>query len=169
MNRLLIAACLLAALVGGGIVLAQQGGDDATPAPAAAIQTSFADLTPATGDPELTGIRRASPEPGTVGELPGPFDDRFDFRSLDLDGAAVTGTVIVTSDVSDLLELQVLAGFYGQDGAFLGQARFTHHLEEDGSHTGPPSEVESFRIVVPRKLRGQTVAAAVGVPVLVNE
>lgn len=170
MNRQIVAACLFAALLGGGFVLARHADvGAATPDPGSAIQTALPGLTPATGEPVLDGLLTASPEADTVAELAGPFDDRFEFRGLSFDGTTVTGRVVVTSDVSDLLELQVLAGFYSKDGALLGSARFTHHLEEDGSHVGPPSEVEPFRIVVPKKFRGEAAGAAVGVPVLVNE
>jgi len=55
----------------------------------------------------------------------------------------------------------------------VGTARFDHHLDESAAeheeHTGPPAELERFVIPVPGELRGNAVAAAVGVPVLVNE
>jgi hypothetical protein len=50
------------------------------------------------------------------------------------------------------------------------KVRFTHHLVEGvDSHTGPPSELEAFTIRVPKEYAGRARAAAVGVPVLVNE
>lgn len=89
---------------------------------------------------------------------------------MSFDGQRVVGALEVTSDVSDLLELQVLAGFYDASGTLIGRGRFTHHLDEETHHDdGPPSEHESFTIAVPMRLRGQAVSAAVGVPVLVNE
>ena len=76
----------------------------------------------------------------------------------------------VTSDVSDLLDLQVLAGFYDHDGALLGTGRFVHHLEQGhDDQAGTPVEQQAFRIDVPADLRGRAVSAAVTVPVLVNE
>jgi hypothetical protein len=100
----------------------------------------------------------------------GPFDDRLRMRHLDLAGDVVAGSVDVTSDVSDILELQVLAGFYDRHGSLLGTGRFVHHLVEDGhQHTGPPEEEVDFRIAAPQRIRDRVAAAAVGVPVLVNE
>ncbi|MBC7441019.1 MAG: hypothetical protein H7311_00585, partial [Ramlibacter sp.] len=90
-------------------------------------------------------------------------------EGLAFDGAAVTGAVLVTSDVSDVLELQVLAGFYDAQGTLLGTDRFVHHLVEDGTHVGTPEERETFRIEVPAALAAQAVSVALGVPVLVNE
>jgi hypothetical protein len=92
------------------------------------------------------------------------------FEGLAFEGQAATGTVRVTSDVSDLLELQVLAGFYDDRGNLLGTARFVHHLGTEGhEHAGPSEEGEAFTIPVPAGLGPQAVSAAVGVPVLVNE
>jgi hypothetical protein len=140
------------------------------PDPASAAVTSLPGLTPATGEPVLPGLTSARPAPGTVGRVPGPFDDRFDLSRLALGPTAVTGLLTVTSDVSDLLELQVLAGFYDGSGALVGTARFTHHLGGQGhSEAGPPDQQESFSIAIPQGLRSSVAAAAVGVPVLVNE
>lgn len=140
--------------------------------PSPVVMTTFPDLDAPTGEPELPGTADAAPDsPGTVGRIPGPFDDRFDYGRLTFDGQRVVGSLDITSDVSDLLELQVLAGFYDASGTLLGTARFTHHLDEGSGHQheGPPSEHETFTIKVPRKLAGNAVSAAVGVPVLVNE
>jgi hypothetical protein len=134
------------------------------------VQTSFPGLPAPTGEPELAGIVSAAPATGTVAWVDGPFDDRFTTSGLSFDGSAVSGSLLITSDVSDILELQVLAGFYDADGHYLGEARFTHHLDE-GTHadSGPPSESAAFRIRVPRKFAKRAESAAVGVPVLVNE
>jgi hypothetical protein len=138
--------------------------------PMSAARTALPNLEHASGEPMLPGLRNARPAPGEVAIVRGPFDDRFRLRDLAMARRAVTGSLAVTSDVSDLLELQVLAGFYDADGRLLGTARFTHHLVDDGhDHAGPPQELERFRIPVPRRLRRDTVAAAIGVPVLVNE
>lgn len=84
--------------------------------------------------------------------------------------SGATGTIHITSDVSDLLELQIIAGFYDEQGKILGTGLYDHHLEEDGhTHAGPPNETETFTIPVPANLRGKAVSAAVGVTVLVNE
>ena len=118
----------------------------------------------------LRSVAEAHPSPGTVVRAEGPFDDRFTITRLRLRPTAVTGVLTVTSDVSDLLELQVLAGFYDRRGRLLGTGRHVHHgPQHHEDSTGPPSEVERFSVTVPRRLRGEVVSAAVGVPVLVNE
>jgi hypothetical protein len=163
-----VAAVVL--LVGVAAALLLGGRGDAAD-PQAAARTSFPDLTPATAEPTLPGLATLSPAPGSVAQVAGPFDDRFRLEGLGFDGRAVTGTVAVTSDVSDLLELEVLAGFYDRDGTLLGTAREVHHLDESTvapDHEGPPDEDYRFQIKVPDQVRG-AVAAAVGVPVLVNE
>jgi hypothetical protein len=91
-------------------------------------------------------------------------------ENLTFEGTAATGAVRITSDVSDLLELQVLAGFYDDQGTLLGTARFVHHLGSEGhNHAGPPEEREEFSIPVPADFQARAVSASVGVPVLVNE
>lgn len=139
----------------------------------AAARTSFPGLVPSTGEPEVPGLRTMHPAAGQVLTAAGPFDDRFEWRGLGLDSSGVHGSVHVTSDVSDVLELQVVAAFYDARGTFLGLGRWVHHLDEDAegaaAHTGPPSEDVQVRVAVPAAFRGKTVAAAVGVPVLVNE
>ncbi|HEY0952625.1 hypothetical protein [Nocardioides sp.] len=157
-----------------GSALASRSEEDRPVAldPAEVAQTTLPDLAPAHGEPELDGLADAAPAAGAVGTVSGPFDDRYSFGRLRLDGAAVTGAVHITSDVSDLLELQVLAGFYDARGRLLATGRATHHLDEDSgheAHAGPPSELERFRIAAPRRIADRVASAAVGVPVLVNE
>jgi len=175
-NRIALStvAIAAAAILGGGTSWALTGPDASHPAPVAdsttAARTTLPGLAAATGDPTLPGLKSAAPHPGAVVQLSGPFDDRLTLSRLTLSSGTVTATLRVTSDVSDLLELQVLAGFYDRHGAFLGAGRFTHHQGEVGhAHTGPPNEVEHIRITAPPKIRGRVASAAVGVPVLVNE
>jgi hypothetical protein len=136
----------------------------------AAARTSFPGLKAAVGEPDLASIRAARPRSGQVLQAKGPFDDRFVLEGATFDGSAVAGAVRITSDVSDVLELQVLAGFYDVQGNLLGTNRFVHHLGSDGhAHTGPPDVREEFTIPVPAALANQAVSVAIGVPVLVNE
>jgi hypothetical protein len=163
-------ALLAAALLLGATSCTDSAGPAADPTGSPTVQTSFPGLAKPTGEPSLDGLTSASPAAGTVAWVKGPFDDRFTTSGLGFDGSAVRGSLTITSDVSDILELQVLAGFFDADGHYLGEARFTHHLVEgEHSHAGPPSESETFTIRVPKKYAGQARAAAVGVPVLVNE
>lgn len=173
--RLALAGILATAAVGAGAAwtLMNPTQTEVTSAvvdPSSAARTSFPGLRPPQGEPTLPDLRTAAPAPGTVSRMAGPFDDRFELRHMTLAGHVVTGSLKVTSDVSDLLELQVLAGFYDRHGSLLGTGRFVHHLEEDGhQHAGPPKETEHFEISAPRQFRDRVASAAVGVPVLVNE
>jgi hypothetical protein len=142
-------------------------------APASAARTTFTGLTHATGEPALPSLLALHPAPRTVTQATGPFDDRFTLRGLSFDGAQLRGTARITSDVSEILEFEALAGFYDGKGRLLGTARQVHHLDESSAdahgHTGPPTEAQEIVITVPKRLRGAVVSAAVGVPVLVNE
>ena len=141
-------------------------------APPFAVATTLPGLAVPTGEPQLASIARLHPTAGAVVPAAGPFDDRFVLQDLRFDGAQVSGTVDVTSDVSEVLELQVLAGFYDTNGALLGTDRFVHHLTDDGSTdptTGTPQEHTAFSIAVPAEFAGRAVSVSLGVPVLVNE
>ena len=141
-------------------------------APPFAVATTLPGLAAPTGEPQLASIARLHPIAGAVVPAAGPFDDRFVLQDLRFDGARVSGIVDVTSDVSEVLELQVLAGFYDTNGAMLGTDRFVHHLTDDGGTdptTGTPQEHTVFSIAVPAELAGRAVSVSLGVPVLVNE
>jgi len=172
-NRAVLGATVLAvallALAAGWLALRPEGG---SADPLSAARTTFPGLQPPTGDPSLPSLTALKPLPGTVVQAAGPFDDRFHFDQLTFDGRTVKGRAEVTSDVSDILELEVLAGFYDRGGALIGTARDTYHHDEsvpDADHEGVPSQAHHFSIRVPKEFRGRAVAAAVGVPVLVNE
>ncbi|WP_144662940.1 hypothetical protein [Paenarthrobacter nicotinovorans] len=174
-TRILLIAALVAAslavlavvVLGGRASFSASGG---TAPMAAAAKTSFPGLVPAEGEPDLAGLQTTRPAPGQVLQVQGPFADRLVFEGLTFDGQAAIGAVRITSDVSELLELQVLAGFYDDQGTLLGTARFVHHLGSQGhSHSGAPEEREEFSIPVPAEIKAKAVSAAVGVPVLVNE
>ncbi len=131
------------------------------------VRTDLPGLAPATGEPTLTSLDTVTSTPGTVVQAAGPFDDRFELEGMAFDGVTVTGSVVVTSDVSELIELEVIAGFYDGTGELLGSAIFVRAEEEHGS--GPPELTTEFSIIAPPGLPGTPVSAAVGVPVLVNE
>ena len=173
-SRILLMATLVAASLAvlAFVVLGRQG--STSPAgdkvPLAAAKTSFPGLAAAEGEPDLPGLQTTRPAPGQVLHVQGPFDDRLVFEGLTFDGQAATGAVRITGDVSKLLDLQILAGFYDDRGTMLGTARFVHHLGSQGhSNSGPPGEREEFSIPVPAEIKAKAVSAAVGVPVLVNE
>jgi hypothetical protein len=164
-----LAAVVVAGTVGVWAAVQSRG---VSALPETAARTSFPELTPASGAPVLPSLATLSPAPGAVMEAAGPFDDRFHFRELTFDGRRVVGTAEITSDVSDVLEFETVAGFYDHTGTLLGSGRHTFHLDEsesDHAHEGVPDQKQHFEIAVPAALRGKAVAAAVGVPVLVNE
>lgn len=167
-TALALALAVLVLLVGVALLVRGTG----RPADSrAAARTSFPDLEPGADEPTLPALATLSPRPGTVVQAEGPFDDRFRLERLAFDGTAVTGTVVITSEVSALLDLEVLAGFYGRDGALLGTARDVYHLDESTAAPGAeglPAQGYRFRIRVPADARS-AVAVGVGVPVLVTE
>ena len=135
----------------------------------AAARTSFPGLAAAEDEPDLPALHAPGPGRGQVLQVPGPFDDRFVFEGLAFNGSAVTGTLSTTSTTSSLLDLQVLAGFYDDNGSLLGTARFDYHLESEGPHSEAPEGQIGFTIVVPDQYRGVAVSTAVGVPVFASE
>ena len=180
-RRRLATAIVLAALLGATAtwVLTRAGSTDTAPdrssstalaGSATGAKTALPGLAPASGEPALPGLAGADVMPGSVTQVAGPFDDRFALSRLRYREGRVSGLLTVTSDVSALLELQVVAGFYDERGKLLGTGRYVHHSglhDEAGHGAGLPRE--SFVIDAPRRARSEAVAAAVGVPVLVNE
>ncbi|MEO5852393.1 MAG: hypothetical protein ABIQ15_07755 [Nocardioides sp.] len=180
----IILAIVIAAVTGAAatwLVVDQGDAGDPAPGPSSeqrvvadtspsGARTSLPGLVPATGGPHLTGLETARPSPGTVVQVQGPFDDRFILSDLSLTARRVAGEVTITSDVSELLELEVLAGFYDARGNLLATGRFRHHAtdhHEAGGRTMPVAA--QFAIAVPARARATAVSAAVGIPVLVNE
>ena len=161
-------------MVGTSASCASEDGEvdsDAADAGTAAV-TEFPGLEPAAAEATVAGLHSSSPAPGTVTQVSGPFDERFVLDRLRVGSGVVSGRLTITSDVSELLELEVVAGFYDSGGRFLGTARAVRHLDAAGAHEhgeGPPEQVEEFEIAAPATFAGRVSAAVVGVPVLVNE
>jgi hypothetical protein len=179
---LLLVLVLVAAAAGAAItwIVGRQRADTASTSSAAGpasersggpvVKTTLPGLVAPAGEPMLPSIRAAHPAAGEVVVAEGPFDDRFTLTRLRLDRTRIRGVLTVTSDVSELLDLQVLVGFYDRSGRLLGTNRYMHsggeHHEAD---SGTPSEAVRFSVAVPRSQRDRVASAAVGVPVLVNE
>lgn len=151
---------------------------DTTPPLADAARTVLPGLSAATGEPVLPALATLRPAAGSVVQAPGPFDGRFVLDNLTFDGRRVAATVRITSDVSGLLELEALAGFYDAKGTLLGTGRYVRpdparqgHAEPTAPAPGGAGAGEAHRVTidVPAALRGRAVSAAIGVPVLVNE
>ncbi|QNE46060.1 hypothetical protein F1C58_03465 [Glaciihabitans sp. INWT7] len=146
--------------------------DGAAPLPTDAVKSTLPGLVAASGAPELDSIRLLHPKPGELLRAAGPFDDRFALDGLTFDGASASGALRVTSDVSAVLDLEIIAGFYDAGGSLIGSARFVYHSPDDGPVdpvTGTPVESIPFRVAVPTEFAGRAVSASLGVPVLVNE
>ena len=166
-----LAAVVIAGSIAIGVTTLSRT-DAAIPLPTDAVKTTLPGLSAASGAPELASIRLLRPHLGEVRQAAGPFDDRFALDGLAFDGTTVSGSLRVTSDVSAVLDLEVIAGFYDNGGAFIGTARFVYHAVDDGPTdpvTGTPVESIRFQATVPAELTGLAVSASVGVPVLVNE
>lgn len=140
----------------------------------ASQQTSVPAAAPTSSPSPMPGLQTARPTQGQVVLVEGPFNDRFHIDGLAFDGARVTGTVVVTSDVSEIIDLQVQVGFHDAQGELLGTAGFDHHghghdESEHATHSPEDHPSVAFGIAVPADLAGKAVSASVGVPVLVNE
>ncbi len=140
----------------------------------ASERTSAPGAVPATTQTPMPGLRTARPTEGQAVLVDGPFNDRFHIDGLAFDGARVTGEVVVTSDVSEIIDLQVQVGFHDAQGALIGTAGFDHHghghdESEHATHSPEDHPSVAFEIAVPAHLAGAAVSASVGVPVLVNE
>ena len=161
--KLLALSCLAVAVVGAGagaVVPRLTDDGDAAPVskPAGVVRTH---LTGNATSPVLIGLRAAHPATG-VTQVTGPFDDRFRFSGLRFANGHLTGALTVTSDVSEIIELQVLAGFYDRSGALIRTGTWEKHGEGDFANV---DETLRFDVAAP----AGAVAAALGVPVLVNE
>jgi hypothetical protein len=169
-----ISAAIAASIVAGFIIGHSRGeslqgaaADKAAPV----VKTEFPGLVAPTGDPELPSLARLAPEAGTVALAEGPFDDRFHVNDLVFDGTSVSGSILIDSDVSEVINLEVIAGFYDISGALIGDGRFVLESNHGSPHasSGAPRESLTFQISVPVANVGRAVSVAVGVPVLVNE
>ncbi|MCX5388059.1 hypothetical protein [Streptomyces sp. NBC_00083] len=114
----------------------------------------------------------------------GPFTDRVKVTGAALGaGSAVTGHLTVTSDVSDLIALEVRAAYYGADGGLLGTGTFRYAEEGHDGHPGghtPAAEGAGIDFTVrPAAPDGTSTPAGapigtpagvvLSIPVLVNE
>ena len=159
-----------------GAVLAVTLGAGCSPAPSAsAPATSNAPVSfPAPKTPPApAALLNPAPAAGEVRLEPGPFTDRVALTGLRLDAAAgvVHGHLTITSDVSDVLALDIRAAFYGADGKLLGTGTFHYQEEGDGEeHKHAPATHGGIDIAVAAApaTNGAT-SAVLSIPVLVNE
>ncbi|MFJ4653672.1 hypothetical protein ACIP5Y_20595 [Nocardia sp. NPDC088792] len=108
--------------------------------------------------------------PGEIRLAPGPFTDRVAVTATRLDGPTVRGKLAVTTEVSEILALEVHAAFYDSTGHLLGTGIFQH--SDEGHATGGPHAPHDdgldFEITAPPATAAVS-AAVLSIPVLVNE
>lgn len=164
-----LAACLLV-LTG----CTSSSGDSAKPSSVGkpSVDTYAGEPTPRTAPAAARTLARPLPA-GTVRLAAGPFNDRFVVRGLRWHQSgrpSVTGTLDVTSDVSELLALTVSASFYDARGRVLGTTshRMAPPAHEEAHPIGADLNRAPFRLTAP-PAAAQATAAVLSVPVLVNE
>ncbi|MFJ1549130.1 hypothetical protein [Streptomyces sp. NPDC088246] len=143
---------------------------------AATTSATALPLPPPRSAPSPAATLPAPPEQGEVRVEEGPFTDRVRLTRLTLTGgSAVSGHLAITSDVSDVLALELSAAYYDSKGRFIGTGSFQYQEEgqdaEGGHHhDGPRAAGEGIDFKAPAtELTGTAAAAVVSVPVLVNE
>ncbi|MFF0434792.1 hypothetical protein ACFYU9_21470 [Streptomyces sp. NPDC004327] len=170
----LLAPAALLALTGCGGPSADAGQDKA-PEPAATAAAPVTFPAPRTAPPAAPTLAPA-PAKGEVRIEQGPFTDRVRLTRLTLPPKpAVTGHLTITSDVSDVLALELRAAFYDATGHLLGTGSFQYQEEGEAAHAGdvhkgPRAVGEGIDFTIPAKnLKGTPASAVISVPVLVNE
>ncbi|MFE2959986.1 hypothetical protein [Nocardia tengchongensis] len=155
----LIAGLLAVAALGAGCSSAPQS---AAPAPVAAPT-----VTPRTAEPPAATLPVSA---GEVRLAPGPFTDRVRLSGARLEGASVRGNLAITSDVSDVLALEVQAAFYDATGHLVGTGTFQHADEEPGGGGTHVPSVDGIPFtIVSAPANAPASAAVLSIPVLVNE
>lgn len=177
-RRFVTAAALTAVLGAGAVVVSAdtpEPVDGPTTVDVEAVQYPVPDGA-AAQPPALDDV--AGAEAGAVTLTDGPFTDRLrlDGAALSANGSTVTGELVVTSDVSELLELEVTAWFYDASGQPVGTGHQVldaaphsdaEHGEQHGYAPRTEGEPVTLRIVAPQGVRAHS--AVLSVPVLVNE
>ncbi|WP_406343782.1 hypothetical protein [Streptomyces sp. NBC_00648] len=184
MNRSIRLAAL--ALTALALTTACGGSDgdkaDAGQRPAQAEQAAAPAVTfPApSGAPAPAATLAKVPAKGEVRLEQGPFTDRVRITKLTLsEKPSVTGHFAITSDVSDVLALEVRAAFYDERGHLVGTGSFQYAEEGEAGeaahgaagHAAPRAEGAGidFTAVPKAPLTGKATSAVLSVPVLVNE
>lgn len=176
---LLVAVVALVAGGGSYAAVALSRGLPEAGAPAAVVQPLPSPSYPAPppdAREQLAPRLEVVPPAGSVRVLPGPFVDRVRFDGLRLrqaaGGTSVTGDLVVTTDVSELIVADVVVGFYDARGALLGSGTATLRDEHDAAAESeePPAprsegEPHPFAVTGPRG----AASASVSLPTLVNE
>lgn len=159
------AGCTASAPVAGAPAAAP-----ASTAPAGALPTSAlpaVSLAPTDTAPPAPAHLAEPVAAGTVARQPGPFDDRLRMTGVRLRAGTVEARLRVTSDVSEVLALEVDADFYDARGALLGRTRTRSAPAHEAA--GVPDEAVALRLPAATAYRHRVASAVLSVPVLVNE
>ncbi|WP_371653509.1 MULTISPECIES: hypothetical protein [unclassified Streptomyces] len=196
MNRSIRLAALALTALALTTACGGSGGDkaDAGQRPAQAEQAAAPAVTfPApSGAPAPAATLAKVPARGEVRLEQGPFTDRVRITKLTLsekstekasgkssEKPSVTGHFAITSDVSDVLALELRAAFYDERGHLVGTGSFQYAEEGEAGeaahgtagHAAPRAEGAGidFTAVPKAPLTGKATSAVLSVPVLVNE
>ncbi|GAA0626271.1 hypothetical protein [Streptomyces crystallinus] len=185
MNRSTRLAALALTVLALTTACGGSGGDqaDAGQRPARAEQAAAPAVTfPApSGAPAPAATLAKVPTKGEVRVEQGPFTDRVRITKLALATRkpSVTGHFAITSDVSDVLALELRAAFYDERGRLVGTGSFQYAEEGEAGeaahgtagHAKPRAEGAGvdFTAVPKGALTGTPASAVLSVPVLVNE
>lgn len=125
-----------------------------------------------TANPAPTTL--ATPPPaGTVARRSGPFDDRYELRDPALTAGVASARLVVTSDVSALITVELAADFYDEVGRLLGSASAIYSEDEGGESTPkvPHAELDGVPLTVAADpaWRAKVASVVLSVPSLVNE
>jgi hypothetical protein len=147
------------------VLVAGCAGGEATRAgdvPATAAAVALTAPSPAAGVPTRL---EATPAPGTVAVVDGPFTDRVVVHDATLEGDVVTARLDVVKDVSELLALEVDVAWYDAEGELVDSVR----------HVVDPEAAEEYHstagiVGLPLDVAAPGgVSATLAIPVLVNE
>ncbi|UGQ11528.1 hypothetical protein LO772_32905 [Yinghuangia sp. ASG 101] len=154
------------------VLLASAGACSSSSKSAAPASVPQPSLPAPRSAPSAAPFLDTPPTPGEVRLEQGPFTDRLSITGLTLTGEpSVTGHMVVTSDVSDVIALELRAAYYDDRGRLVGTTSFEYQ-EEGHAHTAETAaaEHEGIDFTIPATgLSGTPVTALVSVPVLVNE
>ncbi|MEV7087743.1 hypothetical protein AB0O07_17880 [Streptomyces sp. NPDC093085] len=164
--------------------------DSTSGAEAKAATTSPLPLPPPRSAPAPEATLAAPLKEGEVRIEEGPFTDRVSIKDLTLtadstsgsssssgsgSGSTVGGHLTITSDVSDVLALELRAAYYDAKGRLVGTGTFQYQEEGEDSegghhHDGPRAAADGIDFKAPATtLTGTATSAVLSVPVLVNE
>lgn len=113
------------------------------------------------------------PPPGTVARRSGPFDDRYELRDPALTAGVASARLVVTSDVSALITVELVGDFYDEAGRLLGSgsAVYSEDHGDESTPQVPHAELDGVLLTVAADpaWRARVSSVVLSVPSLVNE